>query len=578
MFDVDNPAEALAEVIHRVTYELPKAATGWAIDERLRQTCLSPTPAAVAVSGQLLLRVGFIGHAETIFDALWRLFPAMPAGLAGSAQVAMQCKDWARALRQWDDVIATFPAPNAYWMATRARVLIDLERQEEAAAILKGISRDFAHQPHSPIGLAHLAMHRHRWPEALALWDEVLARYPEHDSVPFSKTTRASVLSKLGRHGEAEAILREVIEADPWMVGAHVVLMYALVEMERYDEAAQEPEISIFADAAIPTLCRATMAILLQSRCLDEARTQFRRILQRAVDIESISLLFDSVPLLYEGWQRTEIWLDLLRRFDELQMRAAPASIQAYGILRARLKLCLGDHKGFLDEVMRSNGPERLGEFASSAREVAAAVVSPNFPDYNKPKIFGIGLSKTGTTTLAAALKTLGMTTLHFTNPLTCALVSDLDLHLFDALTDTPMCLAFEKFYYMFPASKFVYTIRPLVTWTHSMMRHWRRALRISDFGEFQRQADTPSSFRYGNEFCGIHKTLYLNHSNLSQAYEVHDLRVRRFFSDKPKDRFLVFDVFTGHGWPELCAFLDIEVPGIPFPFENRSPMEPGSR
>ncbi len=264
--------------------------------------------------------------------------------------------------------------PIPYWLATRARVLSELGRREEAAAILEDVSRDFTHQPHSRIGLAHLAMHEHQWCKALELWDEVLARYPQHDSVPFSQTTRANVLSQLGRHAEAEAALRDVIQADPWMVGAHVALIYVLAATERYSEAAHQPQAGTFADTTIPALCRAMMGILLQGRRLDEARVQFARISRSAVDIESISVLFECVPLLYEGWHRTEIWLHLMGLLDGLQTRAAPARTQAYGTLRARLKLCLRDHKGFLDEILRFDGLEHLGELGSTSQAVAAAV------------------------------------------------------------------------------------------------------------------------------------------------------------------------------------------------------------
>jgi hypothetical protein len=575
MVDTAAPTEALAALLRNVADELPVSATGCAIAAQLRETHLSPTPAGAAANSQLLARAGFTHYAENIFDALRRLFPAMPTGLAGLAQIAIQRKAWAWSLQLWDELIAAFPAhTNAYWFAARARVLIDLGRQQEAGAILEGISRDFADQPHSRIGLAHLAMHQRLWTDALERWDEVLARYPLHDSVPFSKTTRAGVLLMLGRHAQSEASLRDVIQADPWMIGAQVALMNVLAAAERCDEAAQVNQVGIFADALIPASWRARMAILLQCRHLDEARTQFERVWQGAGDIDSIGMLFELVPPLYEGWRRTEIWLDLLRRLDGLQTRSALASFQAYSMLRARIKLCLGDRVGYLNEIRRFDRPEHLGEFANSGRAVCAALASPHYPDRTKPKVFGIGLSRTGTTTLAAALQALGMTTLHWTNPLTCELISDRDVHLFDALTDTPVCVAFEKYYHLFPASKFVYTTRPFLSWSRSMVGHWQRTHGISEFGEFQRQIATPSSFRYGSEYCALHQTLFLDHADLGQAYEAHELRVRGFFSDKPKDRFMVFDIFAGHGWPELCEFLGLHVPETPFPFENRSPAE----
>jgi hypothetical protein len=66
-----------------------------------------------------------------------------------------------------------------------------------------------------------------------------------------------------------------------------------------------------------------------------------------------------------------------------------------------------------------------------------------------------------------------------------------------------------------------------------------------------------------------VHDTF---HALMLVELDRYDQRVRLFFRDKPKERFLVFDVFAGHGWPELCAFLGAEPPAIPFPFENRAP------
>ena len=570
MADVNQP-EALAAVIRGIADELPESNVGLAIAVRVREVALSPVPTAAAASGHLLLHLGFVGLAGSLFQALQQLFPAVPAGLTGLAQVAMQRKDWAWALRRWDEVMAAFPRHEAYWLAARAQVLYELGCREEATVILHAVGRDFGLQPHGYIGLAQLAMRQQLWTDSLGLWDEVLARFPQHDGHLFSKISRASVLLQLGRLAGAETTLRDVIRADPWMVGAHAVLLRVLAANGRYDEAARGLQASIFADAAVPVLCRANMEILMAVRRLDEARTQFGRYLQCAMDFDSIGILFGAVPRLFEGWRRTEIWIDLLRRLDDFEARTDPDALHLHRVLSARIKLALRDHRGYLHEARRLDGLENLGELGNTVRAVAAALEDPHFPDFSKRKIFGIGLTRTGTTTLAAALTALGMNTLHWTNSLTCELISDDDLHLFDAFTDTPVCTAFEKYYYMFPASKFIYTMRPLDSWIDSMNRHWRRALGICEFSEFQRQLGTPHTFRFGSEFCRIQRVLYLNHAELRQANEAYDQRVRRFFSDKPKDRFLAFNVFEGHGWRELCEFLGSKAPALPFPCENTS-------
>jgi hypothetical protein len=574
MAETARSKDALSDVVCSISQRLVESVAGHAIAQRLQVACVSATPAAVAGIAHLLLRVGFGGHAELLFDALRRLCPGIDAGSTGLAHVAMQRREWLTALRHWDDLIGAFPARiNPYWVATRARVLAELGRSEEARAALESMAfGGSANQLHHRIGLAHLAAHREQWTEALACWDDVLARFPQHDSVPFSRVARAGILAKLGHADEAETVLRQVIQADPWMIGAHVVLIYLLAETGRYDEAARQQQSSLFADATAPVLCRATLTVLLHGRRFDEARAQFERVLHHAVDVESISLLFDAIPQLYEGWRRTETWLDLLRRLDDVQSCAAAQSPSVSRFLRARAKLGLRNYEGYLQEVRQLDPSEHTGDVGTAARAAAAAIASPQFPDYGRPRVFGIGLSKTGTTTLASALQSLGLTTLHWTNPVTGALISEPDLLLFDALTDTPMCVAFEKNYYMFPASKFIYTVRPLESWIRSMLGQWHRVFGTTEFGEFQRQASTPSRIRLGSDFCSIYQTLYLSHADLRQAYAAYDRRVRRFFSDKPADRFLVFDVFAGHGWPELCAFLDKDVPAMPFPFANRAP------
>ena len=73
----------------------------------------------------------------------------------------------------------------------------------------------------------------------------------------------------------------------------------------------------------------------------------------------------------------------------------------------------------------------------------------------------------------------------------------------------------------------------------------------------------------YGIEFSNINLSLYFNHKNYEDAYNAYDQRVRTFFRDKPKDRFLECDVAAG-GWDELCKFVGKERPSVPFPWLNQ--------
>jgi tetratricopeptide (TPR) repeat protein len=568
-----SPTETLAAMMRGVAEQLPESIAGAAIDRHLREACVEPTAASVAASAQFLMRVGFISQAETLFQTLAQCFPAMSTGAVGLAHVAMQRQNWVRALSRWSDVMAAYTNQSrGYFLTAHARVLNELGRPEEATGILDGVIRDFGNQPFGYTGLAQLAMRQGRWSEALERWDEVLARFPQHDSTVFSKIGRASVLLELARYREAEASLREVIHADRWIVWALLELMQVLVRTGRSEQALHEIEAGPFAGAAIPALMQREIEILIKLRRLDAARAVFATHLQRAVGLESIVSLFSAAPELHEGWQRTSTWIELRRRLDRLPVPIDTEDALLFDVTRARIQLALRDYAGFLNSFGRVWTRAEIGELGKHLRTVAAAIEDPRFPDCNKPKVFGIGLSRTGTTSLAAALSSLGLSTLHWQNPLTCELISDADLNLFDAFTDTPVCMAFEKYYYMFPTSKFIYTTRPVDSWLRSVARHWKRALSISEFCEFQRAVTRPDSFRYGSGWCEIHQTLYLNHADLRGACQAYDQRVRRFFRDKPKERFLVFDVFAGHGWPELCSFLGAPLPAAPFPFENRAP------
>jgi hypothetical protein len=51
-------------------------------------------------------------------------------------------------------------------------------------------------------------------------------------------------------------------------------------------------------------------------------------------------------------------------------------------------------------------------------------------------------------------------------------------------------------------------------------------------------------------------------------GYDRHNTAIRKWFAGS--DRLLVVDVEAQHRWDELCAFLGVPVPDLPFPHANR--------
>ena len=228
---------------------------------------------------------------------------------------------------------------------------------------------------------------------------------------------------------------------------------------------------------------------------------------------------------------------------------------------------------------------------ASSRLEVAQP--APTFPLTNgpgetfqrsalspRPKVFGIGLSRTGTTSLTEALDLLGYRTVHGpADP-----VTQLELYQFfaasservylsvlkdhDALTDSPVCCLYQALDKAYPGSKFILTIREKHAWLRSYQRLWEVS------GRFQ----GPESYTALAHYTRFINQKLFGHPGrqeataeiLSPAYDRYTSEVLDYFRERPHD-LLILDICGGEGWSKLAPFLGIPIPEIPFPWNNRA-------
>jgi hypothetical protein len=107
-------------------------------------------------------------------------------------------------------------------------------------------------------------------------------------------------------------------------------------------------------------------------------------------------------------------------------------------------------------------------------------------------KIFGIGLSRTGTHSLGSALTTLGFRSVHF--PCDSATREEIYRHfaagaaslrlslldLVDAVVDTPVTCVYKALDQRYPGSRFILTTRDMAPWLNSCERYWSQTLRPS--------------------------------------------------------------------------------------------------
>ena len=164
-------------------------------------------------------------------------------------------------------------------------------------------------------------------------------------------------------------------------------------------------------------------------------------------------------------------------------------------------------------------------------------------------KVFGIGLSRTGTTSLTEALRILGYRALHF--PTRMDQVDE-----YDALTDTPVAMMFKEFDNSYPGSRFIYTIRDMQSWLESM--RW-----------FMPTMDRPDIGAVALNACDVlYDTRTYDRDKLVAAYQRHHEAVIKHFKDRSGD-LLVLDIVGNAGWEKLCSFLRKPLPNKPFPHEN---------
>lgn len=185
-------------------------------------------------------------------------------------------------------------------------------------------------------------------------------------------------------------------------------------------------------------------------------------------------------------------------------------------------------------------------------------------------KIFGIGLSRTGTHSLASALNAVGVQCIHW--PL-----SLLEIEKYPASCDISVSARFMQLDKLYPASKFILTTRDIETWLQSCQRHYREVTRCK---LYQRLSEDERNFAleserlvYGRSFNphAIKEDDNFSPEVFLRAYNQHNENVRRYFRWRRRD-FLEMNIVNGDGWSKLLPFIydGVRVQDIPFPHEGK--------
>ena len=489
-----------------------------------------------------------------------------PQDWAAWGREAVSERRWDEALARFDLCIARFGV-RPHWLSQKANALRRLDRLDEAEAIYGALAQDNPQLAAGLDGLAWTAARRGDDARALELFTRCIAAYPGK-SVHVWTRQRAQLLMRLGRFDEAQSIFRGLIKEDPADVAAQTGYVHAAIESGRAasDRNARRQALKrhVLGEIA-PQDADAALQLLVLLGAVDEAATLLLDLESRARSVQDIETCFQFIPRLVERGSRGAPWDRLLSR-----LRAAD---EAEPELELGLLLALERFGEFVSVFDAQRAALATSRRLSMLERVRDRLARPRREVFAEEKVFGIGLSRTGTTSLSAALDMLGIDTAHWTNPLTHQLLSDVDYFMLGAATDCCVSAEMEKLYHQYPNARFVLTTRPLEAWLKSFGEHHDRHSWASDIEGLRAvfdRADCPHKF----EHAALEFGLYLNADSLAEAYRAFDVRVRHFFSGKPKDKLLTLDLFAGQGWPELCGFLGRPVPHLPFPKLNAMSSE----
>jgi hypothetical protein len=164
-------------------------------------------------------------------------------------------------------------------------------------------------------------------------------------------------------------------------------------------------------------------------------------------------------------------------------------------------------------------------------------------------KIFVIGLPRTGTTSVCAAMLTLGFRVAH-------TAYTDRAFDEAQVIADTPAFYDYQQLDQSYPNAKFIYLERELEKWLPSIQQLLARmhVNLIRDDGGFN-----PIIKRCYQAVFAPYSLENINNTEfLAQCYQQHKSQIQQYFQTREAD-FLAIDISDKQSYSQLIKFLDIE-------------------
>ena len=181
-------------------------------------------------------------------------------------------------------------------------------------------------------------------------------------------------------------------------------------------------------------------------------------------------------------------------------------------------------------------------------------------------KIFCIGLSRTGTKSLTAALYILGYNIIHY--PHDKKIFEELSngdcnfslLNDYDGISDITISPYYAQLEKLYPNSKFILTLRDKEAWLKSFEKHWSDRPPFDDPTQSKIYMKVRRFLR-----ASVYGTYKFNRERMSYVYDLHLKNVLEYFKEKP-NFLLKLNIFEENAWKKLCDFLNLSPINTLFP------------
>ncbi len=202
----------------------------------------------------------------------------------------------------------------------------------------------------------------------------------------------------------------------------------------------------------------------------------------------------------------------------------------------------------------------------AEVKEIDKSLFANRFDMEKTEKIFGIGLSRTGTKSLTQAVSILGYNVVHYPveqnvfDELTKGTYDFSLLEDLDGITDITVAPFYAQLDKLYPDSKFILTIRDKNDWLNGLEKHWKNRAAFDDTQGRELHMKIRRFLR-----SAVYGTYTFNWNRMSFVYDQHLQNAKSYFRNRP-NKLLIIDITKGEGWEKLCYFMNKPIPDIPFP------------